>query len=48
MRAEKAEYTAMLGDVDARAKFFGAITSVSESDHKAVKDVKNKISLLLK
>jgi hypothetical protein len=48
MRAESAEYTAMLGDVDARQNFFGALTTVGPNDHKAVKDVKNKIALMLK
>lgn len=48
IRADKAEYTAMLGDVDARQNFFGNLTTVGPNDHKAVKDVKNKIALLLK
>ena len=38
----------MLGDVDARQNFFGNLTTVGPNDHKAVKDVKNKIALLLK
>jgi hypothetical protein len=37
----------MLGDVDARQKFFGALTSVSPNDHSEVKDVKNKIAKML-
>ena len=48
MRAETADYHAMLDDVDARQKFFGALTTVGPNDHKAVKDVKNKIGLMLK
>lgn len=48
MRAEKADYHAMLDDVDARQKFFGALTTVGPNDHKAVKDVKNKIAAMLK
>ena len=45
--AEKKEYHDMLADVDARQKFFGALTAHNSDDHKAVKDVKTKIATLL-
>lgn len=37
----------MLADVDARQKFFGALTSVSPNDVSEVKAVKNKIAKML-
>ena len=46
-RAESQDYIDMLGDVDARQKFFGALTSVSPNDHSEVKAVKNKIAKML-
>lgn len=35
--AENKEYYDMLGDVDARQKFFGALTNVKSDDHKTIK-----------
>jgi hypothetical protein len=38
----------MLNDVDARQKFFKALTHENSSDHSAIKSVKKKIASLIK
>ena len=45
--AENKHYTDMLGDVDARQKFFSALTTPNSSDHSEVASVKSKIAALI-
>lgn len=45
--AKNKEYFDMLNDVDARQRFFNAITTENASDHSAIKSVKSKISKMI-
>jgi hypothetical protein len=45
--AKNKEYFDMLNDVDARQKFFNALTTENHSDHSAIKTVKSKISSMI-
>ena len=45
--AENKEYFDMLNDVDARHRYFGALTAEDPSDISTIKDVKSKIAQLI-
>ena len=45
--AKNKEYFDMLNDVDARQKFFGAITTENAGDNSTIKSVKSKISSMI-
>ena len=45
--AKNKEYFDMLNDVDARQRFFNAITTENAGDHSAIKNVKSKISSMI-
>ena len=45
--AKNKDYFDMLNDVDARQRFFNAITTENSSDHSAIKSVKSKISSMI-
>ena len=42
--AENKEYFDMLNDVDARQRYFGALTAEDPTDISTIKDVKSKIA----
>lgn len=46
--ANNKEYFDMLNDVDARQRFFSALTQENSGDHSAIKSVKTKISSMIK
>ena len=46
--AKNKEYYDMLNDVDARQRFFQALSEENSSDHSAIKTVKSKIASLIK
>ncbi len=45
--AKNKEYFEMLNDVDARQKFFSALSKADSSDVSAIKSVKSKIASLI-
>ena len=45
--ADNKQYTDMLADVDARQKFFSALTAPNAGDHSEVSSVKSRIAALI-
>jgi hypothetical protein len=46
--AQEKDYLEMLNDVNARHKFFGALTNPSAGDHSEIVSVKNRIASMIK